>query len=158
MNWHPFFKSNEQPSLHRCHLIAMCALVLVLLVGCATPPTRAPGQRAPSIDSSAPAASFTSPIASFSPVAWQQIPGWQEDDLSAAWSRRKALPMGNDSAHWWIFGVPILRPQETGQRGAGGDENEESERGCRSSLHQVSDRSRRSFTVRQSGIRLVSNR
>jgi membrane-bound lytic murein transglycosylase A len=104
MNWHPFFKSNEQPSLHRCHLIAMFALVLVLLVGCATPPTRAPGQRAPSIDSSTPAASFTSPIATFSPVAWQQIPGWQEDDLSAAWSAWlescKAMVKRNSTRSW----------------------------------------------------------
>lgn len=37
------------------------------------------------MDGGAPAASFTSPIATFSAVAWQQIPGWQEDDLSAAW-------------------------------------------------------------------------
>jgi membrane-bound lytic murein transglycosylase A len=86
MNWHPFCKSKKQQLLHQYHLIAMFALVLVLLVGCTTPPTRAPGQRAPSNESSAPAASFTSPIATFSAVAWQQIPGWQEDDLSAAWS------------------------------------------------------------------------
>jgi membrane-bound lytic murein transglycosylase A len=104
MNLHPFCKSNKQPSLQRSHLIAMCALVLVLLAGCATPPTRAPGQRAPSIDSSAPAASFTSPIASFSPVAWQQIPGWQEDDLSAAWSAWlescKAMVKRNSTRSW----------------------------------------------------------
>jgi membrane-bound lytic murein transglycosylase A len=82
----------------------MFALVLVLLVGCATPPTRAPGQRAPSIDSSAPAASFTSSIATFSPVAWQQIPGWQEDDLSAAWSAWlescKAMVKRNSTRSW----------------------------------------------------------
>jgi membrane-bound lytic murein transglycosylase A len=104
MNLHPFCKSNKQHSLQRSHLIAMCALVLVLLAGCATPPTRAPGQRAPSIDSSAPAASFTSPIASFSPVAWQQIPGWQEDDLSAAWSAWlescKAMVKRNSTRSW----------------------------------------------------------
>ncbi len=104
MNLHPFCKSNKQHSLHRTHLIAMCALVLVLLAGCATPPTRAPGQRAPSTDSSAPAASFTSPIASFSPVAWQQIPGWQEDDLSAAWSAWlescKAMVKRNSTRSW----------------------------------------------------------
>jgi membrane-bound lytic murein transglycosylase A len=104
MNLHPFCKSNKQHSLHRTHLIAMCSLVLVLLAGCATPPTRAPGQRAPSTDSSAPAASFTSPIASFSPVAWQQIPGWQEDDLSAAWSAWlescKAMVKRNSTRSW----------------------------------------------------------
>lgn len=104
MNWHPFCKSNKQLSLHRCHLIAMFALVLVLLVGCATPPTRAPGQRAPSIDTSAPAASFSSPIATFSAVAWQQIPGWQEDDLSAAWSAWlescKAMVKRNSTRSW----------------------------------------------------------
>jgi membrane-bound lytic murein transglycosylase A len=104
MNWHPFYKATKQQSLHRCHLIAMFALVLVLLVGCATPPTRAPGQRASSTDSSTPAASFTSPIASFSPVAWQQIPGWQEDDLSAAWSAWlescKAMVKRNSTRSW----------------------------------------------------------
>jgi membrane-bound lytic murein transglycosylase A len=104
MNLHPFCKSNKQPSLQRSHLIAMCALVLVLLAGCATPPTRAPGQRTPSIESSAPAASFTSSIASFSPVAWQQIPGWQEDDLSAAWSAWlescKAMVKRNSTRSW----------------------------------------------------------
>jgi membrane-bound lytic murein transglycosylase A len=104
MNLHPFCKSNKQHSLHRSHLIAMCALVLVLLAGCATPPTRAPGQRAPSTDSSFPAASFTSPIATFSAVAWQQIPGWQEDDLSAAWSAWlescKAMVKRNSTRSW----------------------------------------------------------
>jgi membrane-bound lytic murein transglycosylase A len=104
MNWHPFYKSTKQQSLHRCHLIAMFALVLVLLVGCATLPTRAPGQRAPSTESSAPAASFTSPIATFSAVAWQQIPGWQEDDLSAAWSAWlescKAMVKRNSTRSW----------------------------------------------------------
>ena len=82
----------------------MFTLVLVLLVGCATPPTRAPGQRAPSIDASAPAASFSSPIATFSAVAWQQIPGWQEDDLSAAWSAWlescKAMVKRNSTRSW----------------------------------------------------------
>ena len=82
----------------------MFALVLVLLVGCATPPTRAPGQRAPATDSSGPAASFTSPIATFSAVAWQQIPGWQEDDLSAAWSAWlescKAMVKRNSTRSW----------------------------------------------------------
>ncbi len=104
MNLHPFCKSNKQPPLQRSNLIAMCALVLVLLAGCASPPTRAPGQRTPSIESSAPAASFTSSIASFSPVAWQQIPGWQEDDLSAAWSAWlescKAMVKRNSTRSW----------------------------------------------------------
>ena len=104
MNWYPFCVSKKQHSLYRYHLIAMCALVLVLLAGCATPPTRAPGQRAPSTDSSAPAASFTSPIATFSPVSWQQIPGWQEDDLSAAWpawlESCRAMVKRNSTRSW----------------------------------------------------------
>jgi membrane-bound lytic murein transglycosylase A len=104
MNWYPFCKAAKQQLLHQSHLIAMCALVLVLLAGCATPPTRAPGQRAPSIESSAPATSFNSPIATFSPVAWQQIPGWQEDDLSAAWSAWlescKAMVKRNSTRSW----------------------------------------------------------
>jgi membrane-bound lytic murein transglycosylase A len=104
MNWHPFCKSKKQQSLHRHHLIAMFALALILLAGCATPPTRAPGQRAPSTESSAPAAPFSSPIATFSPVAWQQIPGWQEDDLSAAWSAWlescKAMVKRNSTRSW----------------------------------------------------------
>jgi membrane-bound lytic murein transglycosylase A len=86
MNGYPFCKSKKQQLLHQCHLIAMFALALILLAGCATPPTRAPGQRAPVIESSTAVAPFSSPIATFSAVAWQQIPGWQEDDLSAAWS------------------------------------------------------------------------
>ena len=82
----------------------MFGLVLILLAGCATPPTRAPGQRAPVIESSTAVAPFSSPIASFSPVAWQQIPGWQEDDLSAAWSAWlescKAMVKRNSTRSW----------------------------------------------------------
>jgi membrane-bound lytic murein transglycosylase A len=104
MNWHPFCKSKKQQSLHQYHLIAMFGLVLILLAGCATPPTRAPGQRAPVIESSTAVAPFSSPIANFSPVAWQQIPGWQEDDLSAAWSAWlkscKAMVKRNSTRSW----------------------------------------------------------
>lgn len=84
-NGYPFFKSNMQYVPQHYYLIALFGLMLALLTGCATPPTRAPAQRAAVVESSA-AAPFSSPIASFSPVAWQQIPGWQEDDLTGAWS------------------------------------------------------------------------
>ena len=58
-------------------------LVVSLVVGCSTPPTRGTGNRASS--SSAPPSSYSSSIASFNAVSWQAIPGWQDDDVSQAW-------------------------------------------------------------------------
>jgi membrane-bound lytic murein transglycosylase A len=54
-----------------------------LIVGCSIPPTRGTGYR--SGGSGAPPASYSSPIANFSAVSWQDLPGWYEDDLLQAW-------------------------------------------------------------------------
>ncbi|WP_062307230.1 murein transglycosylase A [Polynucleobacter sinensis] len=51
-----------------------------LIAGCSTPSTRA-GYRA---SGSAPA-SYSSPIASFKSASWENLPGWQEDNLTQAW-------------------------------------------------------------------------
>lgn len=59
-------------------------LVSALIAGCSTPPTRGTGYR--SGGSGASPSSYSSPIASFSAVSWQALPGWQEDDLAQAWS------------------------------------------------------------------------
>ena len=58
-------------------------LIASLIAGCSTPPTRGTGYR-PSASGSAPS-TYSSPIASFNAVSWQALPGWQEDDLAAAW-------------------------------------------------------------------------
>jgi len=104
MNGYPFCKCSMQYVPQRFYLSVLFGLVLALLIGCATPPTRAPAQRAPVIESSTAVAPFSSPIASFSPVAWQQIPGWQEDDLSTAWSAWlescKAMVKRNSTRSW----------------------------------------------------------
>jgi membrane-bound lytic murein transglycosylase A len=66
-------------------LASVFAILLAsLIVGCSTPPTRGTGSRSSS--SGAAPTSFSSPIASFSAVSWQALPGWQDDDLSQAWS------------------------------------------------------------------------
>jgi membrane-bound lytic murein transglycosylase A len=60
------------------------AIVLASLVlGCSTPPTRGTGYR--SSGSGSATSPYSSSIASFSAVAWQALPGWQEDDLSQVW-------------------------------------------------------------------------
>ena len=58
-------------------------VITSLIVGCSTPPTRVTGYR--SGGSGAAPSTYSSPIASFSAVSWQALPGWQEDDLSQAW-------------------------------------------------------------------------
>ena len=55
--------------------------VAALIVGCTTPPTRGPVSRPSSTNGSA----YSSSIASFTPALWQDLPGWQDDDLSQAW-------------------------------------------------------------------------
>lgn len=71
------------------------------MAGCSSPPTRGTGYRS----SSAPVSSnYTSPIASFSAVSWQALPGWQEDDLSQAWpawlKSCEALLKRNSELNW----------------------------------------------------------
>jgi membrane-bound lytic murein transglycosylase A len=53
-----------------------------VLAACSTPPTKGPEYRS---SASAPS-SYSSLIASFRSVSWQDLPGWQEDDLTQAWS------------------------------------------------------------------------
>ena len=59
-------------------------LIASLVVGCSTPPTRGKAYR--SSDSGVSTTSYSSSIAKFNAVSWQALPGWQEDDLSQAWS------------------------------------------------------------------------
>ncbi|CAM3674234.1 membrane-bound lytic murein transglycosylase A [Polynucleobacter brandtiae] len=78
------------------------AIALVsMIIGCMSPPTRGPGySRA---GSSSPAA-YNSPIAQFQAVSWQALPGWQQDDLSAAWpawlKSCEALRKRNSEINW----------------------------------------------------------
>ncbi|HAT38896.1 murein transglycosylase A [Polynucleobacter necessarius] len=58
-------------------------LIVSLIVGCSTPPTRGTGSRS-SVPGVSPS-SYSSSIASFGAVSWQVLSGWQEDDLSQAW-------------------------------------------------------------------------
>ncbi|CAM3692713.1 murein transglycosylase A [Polynucleobacter arcticus] len=71
-----------------------------LLTACSTPSTRGSGYRSSSIAPS----SYTSPIASFRSVSWQDLPGWQEDDLSQAWpswlKSCDALRKRNSEINW----------------------------------------------------------
>jgi membrane-bound lytic murein transglycosylase A len=72
-------------SKFKLSLLSVFAILLAsLIVGCSTPPTRGAGYR--SSGSGAAPANYSSSIASFNAVAWQALPGWQEDDLSQAWS------------------------------------------------------------------------
>lgn len=65
----------------RIALLSVFALgVISLIAGCTTPSTRA-GYRS---SGGAPAA-YSSPIATFRSVAWEALPGWQEDNLTQAW-------------------------------------------------------------------------
>ena len=57
----------------------------MLLLACSTPPTRGPTSRAAG-QMSGLSAPFSSPIASFKAVSWQELPGWQEDDLRQPWA------------------------------------------------------------------------
>ena len=71
-------------SKFKLSLLSVFAILLAsLIVGCSTPPTRGTGYR--SSGSGAAPANYSSSIASFNAVAWQALPGWQEDDLSQAW-------------------------------------------------------------------------
>lgn len=84
-------------------LASVFAILLAsLIVGCSTPPTRGTGSRSSS--SGAAPTSFSSPIASFSAVSWQALPGWQDDDLSQAWSAWlkscDALRKRNSEINW----------------------------------------------------------
>ena len=71
-----------------------------VLAACSTPSTREPGYR-----SSGPSpSSYNSSIAGFRSVSWQDLPGWQEDDLTQAWpawlKSCDALRKRNSEINW----------------------------------------------------------
>ena len=76
-------------------------LIGSLIVGCSTPPTRGTGYRS---SSGAVPSNYSSPIASFSAVSWNALPGWQDDDLSQAWpswlKSCEALRKRNSEINW----------------------------------------------------------
>lgn len=86
LNWLPFFRRGVHGSQYSLYLSGLCILMCAVLAGCATPPTRGTGYRSGAGEgASSSAFSYSSSIASLTPVDWRQLPGWQEDDLSQAW-------------------------------------------------------------------------
>ena len=75
----------------------------VLLAACSAPPTRGPTSRAPG-QITGLNAPISSPIASFKAVSWQDLPGWQEDDLRQSWpawlKSCDALRRRNSEINW----------------------------------------------------------
>jgi membrane-bound lytic murein transglycosylase A len=71
-----------------------------VLAACSTPSTKESGYRS---SGSAPS-SYSSSIAGFRSVSWQDLPGWQEDDLTQAWSAWlkscDALRKRNSEVNW----------------------------------------------------------
>ncbi|MBU3574601.1 murein transglycosylase A [Polynucleobacter sp. UK-Mo-2m-Kol15] len=71
-----------------------------ILAACSTPSTKGPSYRS---SGSAPS-SYSSSIAGFRLVSWQDLPGWQEDDLTQAWSAWlkscEALRKRNGEINW----------------------------------------------------------
>jgi membrane-bound lytic murein transglycosylase A len=63
-------------------LAALLISSAALLSSCATSPEY---PIKPSKKEVSRSGGYTSPTAQFIPVAWSQLPGWQEDDLTAAW-------------------------------------------------------------------------
>jgi len=96
----PFKLTNSV--LQRTFVISVSAILIgSLTVGCSSPPTRGTAYR-PS-PATVPS-NYNSPIASFSAVSWQALPGWQEDDLSQAWpawlKSCDALRKRNSELNW----------------------------------------------------------
>ena len=86
------------------------ALVTLLLISCAAPPTKPSPSSAPSISSSLPrtpkvvetvVADDAASSASLSPVNFSDIPGWNEDTLTDAWQS-------------WLQSCNALRKRKTG--------------------------------------------
>ena len=77
--------SSKLISCEKATRILVCSVFAItitsLLAACSTPPTRGAVYRS---NVSAPS-SYSSSIASFRSVSWQDLPGWQEDDLTQAW-------------------------------------------------------------------------
>jgi membrane-bound lytic murein transglycosylase A len=96
----PFKLTN--PVLQRTFVISVSAILIgSLTVGCSSPPTRGTAYRPSPV--TVPS-NYNSPIASFSAVSWQALPGWQEDDLSQAWpawlKSCDALRKRNSELNW----------------------------------------------------------
>lgn len=85
VNWLPFSGIGLCKSQRHLYLSGLCVLACAVLAGCATPPTRGTGYRSSAGEGGSGVAPYSSSIARFTPVDWQQLPGWQEDDLSQAW-------------------------------------------------------------------------
>jgi len=91
-------------SREKASRILVCSVFAIaitsLLTACSTPSTRGSGYRS---SGSAPT-SYTSSIASFRSVAWQDVTGWQEDDLTQAWpawlKSCDALRKRNSEINW----------------------------------------------------------
>ncbi len=88
--------------LQRSLVMSVSAILIgSLMAGCSSPPTRGAGYRSGPV--TVPS-NYSSPIASFSAVSWQALPGWQEDDLSQAWpawlKSCEALRMRNSELNW----------------------------------------------------------
>ena len=95
------FKLKNLVSQRTLVMSVSAILIGSLMAGCLSPPTRGAGYR------SSPAtvpSNYNSPIASFSAVSWQTLPGWQEDDLSQAWpawlKSCEALRKRNSELNW----------------------------------------------------------
>jgi membrane-bound lytic murein transglycosylase A len=73
-------------NIHFQNKISIFAALLIssaaLLSSCATSPEYPIKSSKKEVSRSG---GYTSPTAQFIPVAWSQLPGWQEDDLTAAW-------------------------------------------------------------------------
>lgn len=91
------------PVLKQTLVISVFAILIVSLVaGCSSPPTRGTTVSRPSMATGP--TNYSSPIASFSAVSWQALPGWQDDDLSQAWpawlKSCEALRKRNSELNW----------------------------------------------------------
>jgi membrane-bound lytic murein transglycosylase A len=91
--------SREQtPRILACSVFVLA--IAGLLTACSTPSTRGSGYRS---SGNAPT-SYSSSIASFRSVSWQDLPGWQEDDLTQAWpawlKSCDALRKRNSEMNW----------------------------------------------------------
>ena len=90
--------SGQSKQILVCSVFAIS--IASLLAACSTPSTRGSGYRS---NGTAPA-SYSSSIASFRSVSWQDLPGWQEDDLTQAWpawlKSCDALRKRNSEINW----------------------------------------------------------
>lgn len=94
-------KSISREKASRILVCSVFAIAITsILTACSTPSPRGTGYRS---SGSAPT-SYTSSIASFRSVAWQDVTGWQEDDLTQAWpawlKSCDALRKRNSEINW----------------------------------------------------------